>query len=306
MSTKWKEVETADEKDTSEPESPYTGEILGPPQAYVDLLDAVLEAEAEKEITGPRQWNPLRPSNAGKCPRKLALELAEYRLGWKYTAKPLPPTTKRLFRLGSAVEWEAIKDFQKVPGYSVRYKQQVVDSFEIARGKPDLKPERLEGSLDWVLMSKDFACVMDAKSRKDKFINKWMTTWKADLKALKELESVVTLSANAIWIPDLKAFLDEYGWHETLSENVLQLNVYACSDFCTSRGIDHAAIYRYNKNTSEHFEARFKPSPEVLALTKAKFDRISIAVDQERPEDIAPEHAPGWSFCDCMSMKRIK
>jgi hypothetical protein len=29
-------------------------------------------------------------------------------------------------------------------------------------------------------------------------------------------------------------------------------------------------------------------------------------VDQERPEDIAPEHAPGWSFCDCMSMKRIK
>jgi hypothetical protein len=274
---------------------------LGPAIGYTDLLDAALDDEAKKEAAGPRTYNPLRPSSAGKCARKLAYELAEYRLGWKYEIKPLEARTKRIFALGHSVEYNAIRDFRKLPGFKVKYLQQVVDSFSIERGKPEFPLERLEGSLDWVLWSDEHRVVMDAKSRREKFFSKWASDWKSEISRLTGLDSTVRISAQAVWVDNLRDFIAEVGLGETIVDNVIQLNIYACSPFCTSRGIDHASIYRVNKNTSAHYEVRFRPSPEVVEMTRQKFNVISRAVDIEQPELAPQEHEVGsftCGFCD--------
>jgi hypothetical protein len=273
----------------------------GPREGYTDLLDAALAVEAEKEAAAPRKYQPLRPSAAGKCARKLAYELAEYRLGWKYEVKPLEPRTKRIFALGHGVEFAAIRDFRKLPGFQVKYCQQVVDSFEIERGKDGLPPERLEGSLDWVMWSDEHKAVADAKSRREKFFSKWASDWKGEISRLNSLDSVTKISPTAVWVDNLADFVAEVGLGETIVDNVVQLNIYACSSFCTSRGIDHAFIYRYNKNTSDHFEVRFRPSPDVLEMTRQKYNLISRAVDLEQPEAVPQEHELGsfaCAFCD--------
>lgn len=277
-------------------------EILGPKdRGYTDLMDEALTAEAEKEAAAPRQYNPLRPSSAGKCARKLAYELAEYRLGWKYETAPLEPRTKRIFALGNSVEFNAIRDFKKIPGFQVKYCQQVVDSFQIERGKPELPPAHLEGSLDWVMWSDQFRAVADAKSRREKFFSKWQTDWKAEISRLKSLDSVTTISETAVWVDNLRDFIAEVGLGETIVDNVIQLNFYARSPFCLDRNINHAFIYRYNKNTSAHFEVRFRPSQEVLEMTRQKFNLVSRAVDLEQPEAAPQEHELGsfqCAFCD--------
>jgi hypothetical protein len=274
---------------------------LGPATGYTDLLDKALMEEAIKEVEGARKYNPLRPSSAGKCARRLAYELAEYRLGWKYDTKPLEPRTKRIFALGHGIEFAAIRDFRKLPGFQVKYCQQVIDSFYIERGIEGLPPDRLEGSLDWVLWSDEHRVVMDAKSRRDKFSSKWSTEWKTEISALKRLDTVTTISATAVWIDDLVQFFDEYGRGETLADNLAQLNIYATSEFCASRNISHGSVYRVNKNDSQHLEVRFRPSIAALDEIRAKFNMVSKAVDIEKPEDVPREFELGsfnCSFCD--------
>lgn len=291
----------SDDAKKKDPKAPHDKGWLGPKRGYTDMLDDALDAQGAKEKEGKRAYNPLRPSSAGKCARKLAYELAEYRLGWKYEVEPLKARTLRIFRLGHAIEYETIKDFRKIPGFQVKYCQQVVDSFVIERGSPELPTQKLEGSVDWVLWSDEHKVVMDAKSRRDKFFGQYMTEWKAETSKLKKFESTQVISATAIWIDNLDAFLAELEPGDTLADNLYQLNIYACSDFCTSRGIDHAVILRYNKNTSEEFEIRFRPSLTVLAVTHEKFNRISIAVDAEKLEDVAQEFQLGsfaCAFCD--------
>jgi hypothetical protein len=206
--------------------------------------------------------------------------LAEYRLGWKYTeVKPRDEKTFRLLRLGYGVEYSTIQNFALLKEFSIKYKQQSVGLFEVARGKPGLPKEWIDGSCDWVLYSDKHRCICDAKSKKDGGQGAYRY-WLKDIQKLNALPSVTKISDTEIWIDDLPAFIKDLNG-DFLTDNMLQLNGYACSSFFRERGIDHGLIYRYNKNSSEHFAIRFRPSLDVHEQVRQKFEKVSIAVDKE-------------------------
>lgn len=269
---------------------------LGPSTGYTDLLDNEIIAEIEHEFNSPRKYNPLRPSSAGKCSRQLAYELAEYRLGWKYDqVEKMKPPTYRLLKLGHSVEWSTIQNFKLLKDFSIKYKQQSVTLFKVQRGKEGAPDEIIEGSMDWVLWSDVHRCICDAKSKKDGGSGQYRY-WKKDISKLMAMESVTPISETEIWVDDLPAFIKELNG-DYLVDNMIQLNGYACSDFVRERGIDHGLIYRYNKNTSEHFAIRFRPSLDVQREAKAKFDMVSIAVDKEQVDSVPCEYELGTMRC---------
>jgi hypothetical protein len=291
--------------------------ILGPATGYTDLLDQALEAEIKAQFEGDRKFNPLRPSSAGKCANKISYELDEYRHGTKHPSKPYDARVQRIFDLGHAVEWATIKAFRKIKGFRVLYCQQVVHSFEIKRESE--VSELLKGSLDWCMYSPEHKAVFDAKSRRDRGIvgegtsrkgfkfKKVVMEWDLEVRYLKKLPSTTVISKTAIWIEDLQAFINDVGHGDPLAENLKQLNIYATSSFALTEGITHGVIYRYNKNSSAHFEIRFKPSLAVLEESKRKFNMISDAIDRkELPvnPDGFPEGSFACEFCSCPLAKQ--
>ncbi len=265
--------------------------LLGPEVGYVDLIDNALLERQAKEQSQPSQWNPLRPSAAGKCARALAYEFHEYRGKAVYEKEVRKPSIIRLLNLGHSIEYHMLRMMGDVEFFKVKYKQQVLTFFPIS------ETERIEGSIDFVIYAPQHRAVGDVKSKGDKFYQYKKTKWDMEITKLKNMASVQTLSSQAFWVEDLKAFLEELD-DPFFADNFLQLNLYACNSFMQERGIDHAFILRYNKNDSRVMEVRFKPSPELAAYVEKKFTRIAQTIDTDQsPEEIEKEFDLGSIRC---------
>lgn len=281
-------------------------EILGPECGFTDLLDyeinEKLKAEQLAKKEGKVRYHPLRPSSAGHCSRKLALELMEYR-GKAFYNKPLiEPHIYRLFELGHLVEYASLRTLQLIKVVEQKYKQQSVTLFQLDRGK-GFEKELIEGSCDFVLYSSKYRCIGDVKSKKDGFSSYRSTKWDEELDKFSKFSSLTKLSPTAFYANDLTAFIEELG-DDFLVDNLLQLNLYGCSSFMQERGIDWAFLYRYNKNDSRHMEIRFRLSKGEFKNVEAKFNKVAKAVDSDNlPESCdfslgTIRHA----FCDCHKM----
>lgn len=275
--------------------------VLGPEVGWTDLLDYEITEKLKREQAAKLEGkvkgtHPLRPSSAGYCGRRLAYDLMEFRGYANYNKPLLEPHVYRLFELGHAIEWQALKTFHLIPGVTQKYKQQILTFFSLERGVEGQPEEIVEGSTDFVLWNERFKGIGDVKSKKDKFSSAFKTGWDEELERIGMMESVTPLSATAFWVEDLPAFIEELG-DDFLNDNLYQLNLYANADFIKSRGIDHAFLYRYCKNDSRHMEIRFKPSVEVYKEVQEKFNAVAIAVDHKKPDIIPKDFVLGSIRC---------
>lgn len=273
--------------------------LLGPEVGYTDLLDHVIHEKIQKEQDGEREgtflYNPLRPSAAGYCAKRLAFATNEFR-GHKYYEKtPKIPETYRLLELGHAVEFSALKNFQLLKVMSVRFKQQSLLFFPVERADNSVR-EFLHGSCDFVLWSDKYKAIGDVKSRKDGFSAAYKTRWDEELATFAGMGSLVQLSETAFYADDLDALLEELG-DDFLTDNLQQLNLYANSDFMQKLGVDHGFIYRYNKNDSRHIEIRFRPSVKAAQYVQDKFNQVSVAVDKQDFSAVPKEFMLGSMRC---------
>jgi len=248
--------------------------MIGPTKSYLTLAEEAFKPPTQHEKS------PLRPSAAGICERALYIAYQEY-----LQNKPIKALTHRehrIFSLGHSIEANIIELLSENPDFKVVYKQQVVDHVLATPSSAHL----LEGSLDWCLISDKHKVIMDAKSRKDRQLGQ-SSMWDSDITQLSQLGEIV--DDNCIYIDDLYSFVKQ-SKDATMVKNVIQLNVYATSNFCVDRGIDHASIIRYNKNDSRWLEVRFKPNPGVLAYVLIKFSRVMQA---QSIEELTGECQPG-------------
>lgn len=270
--------------------------IIGPPVGYVDLLNEATRQSLQDEVDEGKgfQKTPLRPSAAGQCTRELCYALMEFHGKAHYEKELKKPEVVRLLSLGHSIEWSAIKQFEEHIGiFETKYKQQVLDFGPLTSTDPKLA-QRLEGSLDVCFFSEKWKCVVDFKSKKDKYSSYRSSQWDETSEKLSKMRSVTTLSETSFWVEDLEAFLAEL--HDPFFEaNFLQLNLYATSDFLKARGVDHGAIIQYNKNDSRMREVRFKPSDALATKTIAKFQR---ALDDVTAGTLSPrDHNLGSMKC---------
>ena len=260
--------------------------MLGPSKGYTDMLDEATRAKLEKE-KGAYQKTPIRPSSSGACARELYYDLMQFSGRATYETETIDPATSRLFALGHSVEWHVIRQLEQLEDFDIRYKQQIL-SFAYLDAKNDKKlAQWFEGSLDLVLWSEKHKCVLDVKSKKDRFSFSHKSAWDDTSEKLERLKSVQKISETAYWVEDLEAFLNELN-DDFFAANFLQLNMYACSTFLRERGIDHAAILQYSKNDSRLREVRFKPSLKLYEKIIAKMQNVIRAVDEDNP-DLAPK-----------------
>lgn len=275
--------------------------IPGPPVGYVDLLDheIIVEQNREKEVyakDNTTAYNPLRPSSAGKCARRLAYEFMEYKGKAVYQTELKDPHVYRLLRLGYSIEWNVLRLFELVKYLNVDMKQQKVICFELDKLKNQEIQDLIIGSVDACFLNREWKTIMDVKSVKDGFARAYRTKWDETLDKFKNMESLVQLSGNAYYADDPIKFLDELG-EDWLFDNICQLNSYACSPFMKAIGIDNGVIYKYNKNDSRHYELRFKPSKKLADYVKGKFNEVNKAVSNGTPEKVAKEFALGSQHC---------
>lgn len=210
-----------------------------------------------------------------------------------------PPNIVRLLGLGHSIEYHALKFLETLPGYSIKFKQQVVDIFKL-----DRDGRIIEGSTDAVLISDQYKCLLDVKSYGDRFHNWRESKWKAAIDKYDRMESMKRFDDNGWYIEDVMAFMDEIG-EDALVANITQINLYLCSDFMKARGIDHGVVYRYNKNDSHHMEIRFKPSQALFDQVRAKFNLIDQSVHEKKPENVPKDFALGSQACSfCPYAKR--
>lgn len=261
---------------------------------YTDIIDEFTRDMIEENSKKEKSF-PLRPSAAGYCGRRLAFDLMEYKGHATYEKSSMEPNVYRLLNLGHSVEYSAIKNFELVDFWKIRYKQQSVDLFKLEpiEGEPE---QRIEGSVDLVLFSPDWKCLIDIKSQKDAFSKAFPTRWKETLDKYKNMSSLHTISDTAYYAEDLDAFVAELK-DDFLVDNLLQLNMYACSQFFKDRGIDHAVIYKYNKNDSSHYELRFKPSEALFKKVQDKFNQVNKAVAKKDPKSVPCDFKLGSMRC---------
>lgn len=279
--------------------------VLGPPTfGYTDLLNDLTDAHLreQRESGKDRSKTPLRPSAAGQCTRELAYGLMEHHGLAKYERKLNTAEGHRIFSLGHSVEYDIIKQMRELfKGYfEIKYTQQSLSFARLeAKNNPKLS-QWLEGSTDVVLWSEKFKCIVDVKSKKVKYSSYRDDNWTEFSDKLKRLPSVLPLSDTAFWVEDLERFLTEVN-DPFLAANFLQLNLYAMNPFITERGIDHAAIIQYDKNSSRLREIRFKPSQELYDYIIQKMQTALDAVDNNDPT-LAPKDFQLGSikcaFCD--------
>lgn len=275
--------------------------ILGPKQGYVEILNHFTQEKANEQAQSPRVYNPLRPSSAGKCIRELAHEWAEFKGYAKYESEVITPDTSRLLKLGSPIEkhviWEFKDAFTQAGGdIQIRYPQQTLSFFRLADGT------MVEGQCDLVILSKSQkfgGCLGDVKSKKDKFSAFYKTSWDELSGKLAEMETVEKFGEESFWVEDLPKFLKELDDYY-FAMNFYQLNMYFFDDhkFLRERGVDHAAIFQYNKNDSRLREIRFKPSQEAYDYVKNKYNFIQQTVDKDKsPDNIPCEYVLGSVAC---------
>jgi hypothetical protein len=273
--------------------------IPGPPVGYTDILDyeitARLQATQDSYKDGSTQrYFPLRPSAAGYCSRKLAYQLMEYYKYAEYKTEINPPNVDRLFKLGHSIEYSVLRQFDDVDLFNVKYKQQALTCVELL--DKDKQSKLIEGSCDGVFYSEKYKGIMDVKSVKDGFSKAYATRWDETLDKFKKMKTVSVISDTAFYAHDIYAFLEELG-EDFLLENIYQLNLYACSGFMKERGIDHAVIYKYNKNDSRHYELRFQPSQKMADEVDEKFNNIYNCVLNKQPEKVLQDYALGSMHC---------
>lgn len=274
--------------------------LLGPEVGYIDLLDAATIENSAKEFKGK---SPLRPSAAGYCPRELYHGLQEFHGLAKYPKEARAPNVSRLLNLGHSIEWHVIKEFQALRDiFELKYKQQSLSFAKLVATQHPEWTQWLEGSLDLVLWSSKYKCVADVKSKKDAQYGR-ESTWDKTSKQLSSMRSVEKITAQAFWVNDLIPFLDELN-DPFFAANFKQLNLYAGSEFLRERGVDHAAIIQYNKNTSMQREVRFRPCRVQYDKTIKMFQDVLTAVDTNNP-DLAPkEHRLGSFKCKFCPYKK--
>lgn len=277
--------------------------LKGPEVGYVDLLNHETSEYLKKEKIEGRSYQrtPIRPSAAGKCSRELYYEFMQYSGRAKYQVEPFKPEVHRLLNLGHTVESHIIRQFeQHLKMVQVKYKQQVLSFYRIEAEKDQALSQWLEGSMDLCVWSEQWKCVIDIKSKKDKFSSYRSSKWDEDTEKLARMASTYQLSDSAFWVENLDAFLDELG-DPFFAANFLQLNLYLNSDFLKNRGVDHGAIIQYSKNDSRLREIRFAPSQTLFDRVRAKFEGVVAAVDTDNPELAPRDYTLGsmkCAFCD--------
>lgn len=272
--------------------------ILGPEVGYVDLLNhetvAVMEAEAAKAS----DYHPLRPSSSGKCTRELAYELNEFTGRVFYQKEAKTAETARLLSLGSSIENHLIYQIKThlAKVFKIKYQQQVLEFYQLTSDVDPSLNHMVEGSLDLVLWSDEYKCVVDVKSKKSKFHQAFKDDWEATSDKLAGMKTVSTISPDAYYVDDLPAFLEELN-DPYFAANFLQLNGYACTDFLRKRGIDHGAIVQYAKNDSRIREIRFRPSQKLFDDVRAKFQIAIDSVATGKPETAPRDFVLGSVKC---------
>lgn len=281
--------------------------IMGPDTGYVDLLDFLTEERLKKERSEGSDVSktPLRPSAAGHCARELAYSLMEYHKLAVYEKELLTPEMDRVFKLGHVVEDHILREMRShfKDLFQIKYTQQTLSfAFLKAEKNPELS-QFLEGSTDLILWSEANRCIADIKSKKVKFSNYRSDDWIEFSDKLKHLKSVKTITNKAFWVEDLEAFLEEVN-SPFLAANFLQLNLYAMNPFIVERGIDHAAIIQYDKNSSRLREIRFKPSQALYDYVVNKMQNVLTAVDQGNIELAPKEFQLGSIKCAFCNYKK--
>lgn len=246
------------------------------PSSYVTLLDGVARERDSKNTQGM----PLRPSNAGSCTRKLAYEYAAYLGHISIEKEEMKPSVVRLLGLGHYIEDHLVQDLKEIPTMGVRFQQQLVEMFVLPGGT------QIEGSLDAVMWSDEVRGVLDVKSIGDRWSNHFASKWDYLMSTYKQ--HAEEFAMNSFYVEKLDEFLKAIGPDDSLYKNLIQLNLYACTDFLQRRKIDHASIVRYNKNNSALMEIRFKPSKKVYEETKRRL-ALAEKAGQENKIELAPK-----------------
>jgi hypothetical protein len=257
--------------------------IRGADFSYTDALNHLTYEYNKKQVEEGKSYQkmPIRPSSSGNCERELAYSLNEYRGIARYEKKIIDPELSRIFSLGHSVEYALIKDIkQYLAGlFQVRYQQQVL-SFMRLESKVDPKfSSWVEGSIDLVLWSDTVKLVADVKSKKEKYSNYRDSDWTDTNEKYGRMASLQKIGETGFYAEDIEAFLKEVD-DPFLAANILQINLYAMNNFLVERGIDHAALFYYSKNTSRLRELRFKPSQALSDYVLNKFKSAFDAVEQ--------------------------
>lgn len=272
--------------------------ILGPESSYMDILYHAIEKNAENYQAQKKL--PLRPSSSGKCTRELAYNMMEYLGKASYPTDPMEPRVKMLLDLGNFVEkhmnkwmWEAKEWFRS------KYKDQVVEFYKLDASKCaeiDGDTVQIEGEIDDCYWSDVHKCIVDYKSKGDKWSSHYKTDWdETDAKLAKH---ATQFSSTGFWIDDLEKFVNEYpDPSKYFISNFLQLNGYANTEFIKSKGIDHAAIIQYNKNDSRVREIRFRPSEKLYWQVRDKFQTALDAAAKGDPTLAPQDFSLGTSKC---------
>jgi len=258
---------------------------------FIDLIDQKTTEKIEREAKEGKKKNPLRPSSAGSCTRVLTFQMMEYLKRAEYKRKLFEPSVHRLLKLGSSVEWHVIDQFKLInEDYEIRYKQQALDFGVITSSVDPSLSCRIEGAIDFVIWGEDTKCVADVKSVKD-WSRGWKTHWSDVAEKLERMPSVESISDKVFWVEDLVAFLAELK-DPFFESNFCQVNFYANNEFLKNRDINQGAIIKYNKNTSQWREIRFKPSEEIYQKTLSKFQSVLDAVAKGGPEHAKRDYDP--------------
>ena len=285
------------------------GNILGPNElGYVDIVNEYFREKLQKEQdegTG-FQKTPIRPSASGQCARELAYGLMEFHKFDKYEKEATTPELNRIFGLGHVIESHLIKDIREAfKGlFEIKYTQQSLSfAYLKAVNHPELS-QWLEGSTDLVIMGKNYNCIADIKSKKDKYSTYRDSAWSEFSTKLKKLKSIQVISDTTFYADDLEQFLLDVN-DPFLAANFLQLNLYALNPFIVERGIDHGAIIQYNKNDSRLREIRFRPSQKLYDYVLWKMQTAIDAVDHKEPTRAPQEHQLGSMKCAFCSYKKV-
>lgn len=272
---------------------------LGPAVGYVDMLDIATYNKSVEHAAKPNPRNPLRPSSAGKCAREKAYEFMEYKGYAKYEKEILTPETSRIFSLGHTIERDLLYNFRDITELHVKYQQQVLTFWPLCDGS------LVEGSIDAVFVLPKWKCVIDCKSKKDKFSSYQITSWDETAEKLSKMKSVQIISdGTAYWVEDLSEFLKELR-DPFFAANFLQLNLYACHEFMRERGIDHAAIIQYNKNDSRLREIRFKPSQALVDQVRLSDQGVAEVIERTKdPEQVDRSFMLGSIKCAFCSFNK--
>lgn len=237
------------------------------PKSYVTLLDEVVKNRAADQPNS----SPIRPSNAGSCTRRIAYDYLAFLGKGERIEETRKPSVERLLKLGHFIEDHVVQDLKDIPDMGVRFQQQLVEMFTLPLGTT------VEGSMDAVMWSSEVRGVLDVKSIGDRWHNHFNTKWDSLIDGYKK--TAKEFAYNSFYVDDLEAFLKKIGPDDSLYKNLIQLNLYCCTEFMQKRGVDHGAIIRYNKNNSALMEIRFKPSLAVFETTKLRLASVEAAGD---------------------------